>query len=188
MSSDPSHIFIQPRERWPYLVLFIGVVLTCFGSGYYHLAPDNARLVWDRLPITLGFMGLMSAVVCERISRTTGLRLLPLFLALGVASVFYWYWTELHGIGDLRPYLFVQFFPALAIPLILWLYPAKYTGNRELLFAALLYFAAKLFEFFDSQIYAVSGNLISGHTLKHVAAAWAVWWILRMLQTRRAVA
>ena len=53
--------FISPVERWPYLILSLGVGLTCLGSGYYHLAPDNARLVWDRLPMTLGFMSLLSA-------------------------------------------------------------------------------------------------------------------------------
>src|SRR4051812_10286024 len=55
-------IFSRPAERWPYVILFAGVALTCFGSGYYHLYPDNARLVWDRLPMTVGFMGLMSAI------------------------------------------------------------------------------------------------------------------------------
>jgi hypothetical protein len=184
-SNDPSHLFIQRRERRPYAILFTGVVLTCFGSSYYHLAPDNARLVWDRLPMTLGFMGLMSAIICERISLKIGLRLLPLLLLLGILSVAYWYWTETHGSGDLRPYLFVQFFPGLAIPLIIWLYPARYTGNRELLFAALLYVAAKLLEAADRPIYELTRHTVSGHTLKHLAAAWGVWWILRMLQTRR---
>jgi hypothetical protein len=184
-SNEPSHLFIQPRERLPYAVLFTGVVLTFFGSSYYHLAPDNARLVWDRLPMTLGFMGLMSAIMCERISLKVGLRLLPLLLLFGVLSVCYWYWTETHGRGDLRPYLFVQFFPGLAIPLIIWLYPARYTGSRELGFAALFYVLAKLLEAADRRIYDLTGQIISGHTLKHLAAAWAVWWILRMLQTRR---
>jgi len=81
----------------------------------------------------------------------------------------------------LRLYALVQFFPAVAIPLTMWLYPARYTGNRELGFAALLYVAAKVLEAADKLIYEVTRNIISGHTLKHLAAAWGVWWILRML-------
>lgn len=44
-------------------VLFTGVLLTFFGSAYYHLAPSDARLVWDRLPMTLVFMALLACVL-----------------------------------------------------------------------------------------------------------------------------
>src|SRR3954465_9137722 len=111
--SDPA--FLDQRERWPYAVLFAGVLLTCFGSGYYHLAPDDARLVWDRLPMTLGFMGLVSAIIAERVSVRMALALLGPLLALGVGSVVCWRLS-----GDLRLYGLVQFYPALLIPLILW--------------------------------------------------------------------
>jgi hypothetical protein len=186
LANKPEKIFTRSVERWPYVILFAGVALTCFGSGYYHLHPDNARLVWDRLPMTVGFMGLMSATICERISLKVGLALMPFLLLLGAVSVGYWYWTETRGSGDLRLYALVQFFPALAIPLIMWLYPARYTGNRQLGFAALLYVSAKTLEAADKPIYEVTRNIISGHTLKHLAAAWGVWWILRMLQSRHA--
>ncbi len=66
--------FIDPREQLPYLVFFLGALLTCFGSAYYHAAPDNARLVWDRLPMTLGFAGLVAAAVAERVDLKLGLR------------------------------------------------------------------------------------------------------------------
>jgi hypothetical protein len=172
--------FIDQRERWPYIVLFVAVLLTCFGSGYYHLAPDNARLLWDRLPMTLGFMGLVSAIVAERISVRLGSVLLAPLLALGVFSVVWWSVS-----GDLRLYGLVQFYPAVLIPLIVWLYPARYTGLRELGFAALGYVAAKILEAMDRPVFNLTHGIVSGHTLKHLAAAWGVWWLLRMLQVRR---
>ncbi len=79
--------FIDPQERWPYVFVFVGLVLTTFGSAYYHLAPDNARLVWDRLPMTIVFMPLVAALIAERINITLGLWLLPVLIATGVASV-----------------------------------------------------------------------------------------------------
>jgi hypothetical protein len=72
-------------------VLFTGVLLTFFGSAYYHLAPSDARLVWDRLPMTLVFMALLACVV------KANDWLLAMFLACGVASVLWWSMT-----GDLR--------------------------------------------------------------------------------------
>src|SRR5437667_107165 len=119
--------FTDPRERWPFAVVCVGVALTGLGSAWYHAAPDNARLVWDRLPMTLVFMGMLSAVVAERVGVAAGLVLLPVFLASGLASIAYWHASEAAGAGDLRPYVLVQFFPALAIPLRLWLFPARYT-------------------------------------------------------------
>jgi len=173
--------FIDARERCFYLIFFAGVALTSIGSAYYHLAPNNDRLVWDRLPITLSFMSLLAAIVAERINLKAGLAVLGPLLLLGVASVWYW-----HVADDLRMYGFVQFFPALGIPLIMWLFPARYTRSSELLPAVGLYGLAKILEAADKPIYAF-GGVVSGHTLKHLAAAMATWWILRMLVRREPV-
>ena len=179
----PSDAFITTAECWPYLVLFLGVLLTCLGSGYYHLAPDNARLVWDRLPMTLGFMALLAAVVAERINLKLGLRSLVPLLALGLASVAQWHLSEQRGEGDLRFYLMVQFFPLLAIPLLLVLLLPRYTLGSYFVAALGLYALAKVFELLDREIFAM-GGVVSGHTLKHLTAAAAVGWLLRMLMER----
>jgi len=179
--------FIQSRERWPYALFFAGIALTGVGSAYYHWAPDNARLVWDRLPMTVGFMALLAAIVAERVSVTAGIVLLPALLLVGAASVAYWYAGELRGAGDLRPYVLVQFAPAALIPLMLWLFPARYTHGGYLVGVIVVYGAAKLFEVLDGPIYSM-GHLLSGHTLKHLTAALAAWWLLRGLDARRPAA
>ena len=177
--------FVDRRERWPYLVFFVGVLLTAFGSSYYHLRPDNARLVWDRLPMTIAFMSLVAALIAERISLRLGLWLLPALLLIGMASVFQWYWTELHGVGDLRFYAFVQLY-AVVFLLIVMLLPSRYTCGSALVVVAGLYVLAKVLETFDAQIFRL-GHVVSGHTLKHLAAALASYWVLRMLIKRRLV-
>lgn len=177
-------LFLDPLERLPYLIFFAGVALTCFGSGYYHLAPDNARLVWDRLPMTIGFTALFAAILGERVNFRFALRGLPLFMLAGAASVVYWIWTEDAGHGDLRPYLFVQFFPVVAIPLLLALFPPRYNRAIDLAYVVGFYVLAKFLEAFDAAVLAATGKVVSGHTLKHLAAAVAVWFVLRMLQKR----
>jgi len=173
-------------ERHAYLILFAGVALTCFGSGYYHADPSNDRLVWDRFPMTLGFMGLFTAIVTERVtSKAEGL-LLPLLL-IGLGSVLYWDWTESRGVGDLRPYVLVQFLPLLLIPLTLLLFPPKYTRGSDIGVAIGWYLAAKVLEAADVPIYAATG-FVSGHSLKHLAAAVAALVLLKMLQRRVPIA
>jgi len=179
--------FATPREIVPYWVFFAGVALTSAGSAWYHLAPDDARLVWDRLPMTVGFMALLAAIVAERVSVTAGIVLLPALLVLGAGSLAYWYAGELGGAGDLRPYALVQFVPAALIPLMLWLFPARYTHGAYVVGVIAIYGAAKLFEALDAPIYSV-GHLLSGHTLKHLTAALAAWWLLRGLDARRPAA
>jgi len=181
-----GRLFIKPVECWPYLILSVGVTLTCFGSAYYHLAPSNARLVWDRLPMTLGFMSLLSAMVMERVNLRAGLVALGPLLLLGLASVVQWYVSEFRGAGDLRLYFMVQFYTLLLILLILWLFPARYTRGADLPIAMGFYVLAKLFEVLDRQVFNL-GHIVSGHTLKHLAAALGVYWIFRMLARRRAV-
>lgn len=185
--SRHSAAFAEPSERHFYSVLFGAVALAGFGSAYYHLAPDNERLAWDRLPIALSFASLFAATIAERVSMKAGLRLLPALLALGAGSVLYWRWTELYAAENLWPYVAVQFFSAAAIVLIVALFPSRYTRGTDMLGAVGIYALAKIAESLDREIYAL-GNIVSGHTLKHVIAAIAVYWILRMLQKRRPAA
>jgi hypothetical protein len=164
-------------------VLFAGVGLTGIGSAYYHWAPDNATLFWDRLPMTIAFMAILSSVIAERIDLKAGLRLLWPLLAIGALSTLYWHAGESRGVGDLRPYALVQFGTMVAIPLILWLFPPRYTGTADMVRVIAWYGLAKVFEHFDHGFFQLTG--ISGHTLKHLASAVGAWWILRMVQRRR---
>jgi hypothetical protein len=175
--------FTSRPQRLAYEVFFVGVGLTFFGSCYYHLHPTNARLVWDRLPMTIGFMGLLSAMFAERVSaRLSKALLLPLILA-GGGSVGYWYLTEALGRGDLRPYILVQFGSLLVIVAMLVLFPTRGLDTGYIVVALAFYAGAKLFESFDAGIFN-SIHIVSGHTLKHLAAGIGTYFILRMLQRR----
>jgi len=180
-----SKRFVDGRERWFYLAVFLGMLLTAIGSAYYHLAPDNDRLVWDRLPMTIVFMSLVAAMMAERISVRAALWLWPVLLTIGILSVLQWHWSEQAGRGDLRFYAAVQAYAVLVLLLVLFL-PPRYTRSSDLGVVVALYVLAKLLETFDKQIFAV-GHAVSGHTLKHIAAGFAGLWILRMLQKRRPI-
>lgn len=185
--ASSSGRFLGRQERLPWLVLFAGVALTGAGSAWYHLEPTHASLAWDRLPMTLGFMGLLSAQLAERASLRWGSRLLAPLVLAGAASVGWWAWTEAHGAGDLRPYALVQLYPLAAIPLLLALYPPRYTRGADLLVAVAWYAAAKVAEVHDAEVFGALG-VVSGHTLKHLLAAIGVAWLARMLALRRPAA
>lgn len=176
--------FACERERVVWAVFFTGILLTGFGSAWYHLQPDNARLVWDRLPMTLAFMSLFSAVASERIDIRAGVVLLWPLLILGLGSVGWWAFTEHQGRGDLRPYGLVQFYPMVGITLMLVLFPSRYTRGNDYWVAMLCYAAAKVAELLDHQIFNMNG-VISGHSLKHLLAAAGCGWMLCMLRRRQ---
>lgn len=181
--AQESHRFVSSWERWPYVVLFTGSLLTSVGSAYYHLAPDNARLVWDRLPMTMGFMALLSAMLSERIGVAVARRLFVPLLAAGAFSVLYWSWTERQGVGDLRLYGLVQFGSILVIVLLLLMYRGTYTGVGYLVAALVTYAGAIGLDRMDHQVFAI-GHIMSGHTLKHLIAAAAVGCLVVMLHVR----
>ena len=175
--------FTDPRERWFYIAVFFGMLLTALGSSYYHVAPDNDRLVWDRLPMTIVFMSLVAAMIAERISVRAALWLWPILLAIGILSVLQWHWSEQAGHGDLRFYAAVQVYAVLVLLLVLFL-PARYSHSSYFAAVVAFYVLAKLLETFDRQVFAL-GHIVSGHTLKHIVAGLAGYWILRMLERRR---
>ena len=168
------------RIKLIYGVVFTGVVLTGFGSAFYHYSPDNTTLVYDRLPMTIVFMGLLAAVIAEGIGIFTGFALLGPLLLVGICSVVWWYVTELRGSGDLRLYVLVQYYPLLLIPAVLLLFPdaAIRRGWPALLWAFAWYGFAKVAESADCRIYHAFG-VVSGHTLKHLAAGVSTWLLVK---------
>jgi len=177
--------FADGRERWPWAVFFAGLGLTGLGSAWYHLDPGNVRLVWDRLPMTVAFMGLFAAMIGERIGPRAGLAVMGPLLVAGAGSVLWWHAGEQQGHGDLRAYGLVQFFPMLAIPLLAWLFPPRYTHGGYWGLAVLIYAAAKGLELADARVLAL-GGVVSGHALKHLGAALAGGVFCRMLALRTA--
>jgi hypothetical protein len=161
-----------------YLVFFVGLFGTGLGSAYYHLAPGNATLVWDRLPMTVAFMAFTAVVIAERCSALLARRLFPWLLLAGVLSVIYWAWTD-----DLRPYFLIQFGPMLVLPVVIW--RSSGSGTRWLWLTVAFYGAAKLLELGDDQILMLSEGLVSGHTLKHLAAAAGASMIVCKLRLGR---
>jgi hypothetical protein len=181
--SSSAKAFLDPRERWPYFTFFFGILLTAFGSGYYHLMPNNSRLVWDRLPMTIDFMSLVSAMIAERIDVTLGVRLLLPLLCVGILSVLQWHFSEQRGAGDLRFYAAVQVY-AIATLTFLLLLPPRYARTGDLVWVGAFYLLAKVFEAFDRFIYSFDHRFISGHALKHLAARISGYFVIRMLRNR----
>jgi hypothetical protein len=178
-STKPSLV----AGRHGYTLFFVGLVLTACGSAWYHLAPDNARLVYDRLPIALACAGLMAAVWEETIGES---RWLATMLAIfGALCVFWWRYTDVTGIGDLRPYLLLQVLPLLLIPVLQWQHKAATRDRLAFAIMITLYVAAKGFELADHATFG-SFEVLSGHTLKHLlatlAAATVLWSVIDRAQ------
>lgn len=180
----PSLPGLIPVLRPAYTIFFIGASLVAFGSGYYHLHPNNHTLLWDRLPMTIAFMAFFSIVIGEHIDLRWALRVLWPLIIIGAASVVYWHITESAGHGDLRPYAVVQFLPVLFIPLLLWLLPSRFNSTKYFWLVIATYVLAKVLEFFDGGTYNLL-HVISGHSLKHVAAAVGVYFMVLALRDRR---
>ncbi len=176
--------FEFPGERWPYAVFFLGILLTSAGSAYYHLEPNNETLFWDRLPMTIAFMGLVAGQVVDRISVRTGLMLLGPMLLVGMASVVYWIATERMGAGNVLPYALLQGYAVFVLLIMAILHPSRYTRASDLYFIFGWYVLAKLLESFDALVLA-HNHIVSGHTLKHVAAAAAGFVACYMLMHRQ---
>lgn len=173
-------------ERLPYALLFLALAATSFGSAYYHWAPDHARLFWDRLPMSVGFAALAAAVIVERWDAKTGLWLLAPLVATGAATVLWWRFSAAGGAENALPYFAFQAWAILTVLLLVLLFPSRYTHGAYLSGAVALYGAALAAELLDPHIFAL-GQIVSGHTVKHLLAALAVYQVLRMLRARTGV-
>lgn len=175
--------FREPRERWPYAVFFFCVLLTGIGSAYYHLDPDDTRLVWDRLPLALTSGALVVAVLGDHAEPPRALRDLLPTLLICAATVGYWALGAGEGRGNLTPYLLLQVYVVAATAFILLFRAPRYTRRGDFAVVIACYVLARAAEWLDAPIHAL-GHWLSGHTLKHLLAALACGWLLRMIRRR----
>ncbi|WP_027575238.1 hypothetical protein [Bradyrhizobium sp. WSM1743] len=157
---------------------FVGLILTCLGSGFYHLDPDvPQRLVADRLGMAVAFAGFLGIAASERISTRAGEAVLVLAMIAGLLAA--WVARE-----NLTPWLVVQFGGmALAVGLALTR-PRPGALGVPLGGVIVFYVIAKLLEMGDVTVFEATGHMVSGHTLKHLAAALAAWPVIRALGSR----
>ncbi len=164
------------RTKKSWFWFFLSIVLVAPGSAYYHLNPNDQTLVWDRLPMSMGFMALYVVLLAEHISFKLE-KFLHFALLTGLLSIGVWVFTT-----DLRFYFWIQFSTFLTVPLILILFPSFY-NKRYWYFITLIFYAlAKWVEIKDHQIFAFTNEFISGHALKHILAAVGLiglWWMVK---------
>jgi len=163
-----------------WIAFYLGVILVSPGSAYYHWTPNNQTLVWDRLPMTVGFMGLFCALIALYINEKLAKILLLPCLAFGAWSIYFWNQHD-----DLRIYFFVQFMPLALIPLMAVLFRDRGVKSRYLIIPLSFYVLAKIVEHKDPQIYELTKGFMSGHTLKHYLAAIAPLFLMKLMDSGR---
>lgn len=172
----------QNNAPWSWIIFFFGVTIVCSGSAYYHWNPNKNTLVWDRLPMTIGFMGLFIAILSEYVNpKIERLFLIPAIL-LGFFSVIYW-----HYVDDLRFYYWIQLIPLLIIPIVMMVFKGKYSHQRYLIYALIFYLLAKITETYDREIFYINNELFSGHSLKHLLASLGPLYLYFMLKKRELI-
>lgn len=174
--------FLATQRSWFWF--FASILLIAPGSAYYHLAPNDYTLIWDRLPMSMAFMAMYIVLLCEHLSLRFE-KALYFALFLGVLSVVTWWIT-----ADLRFYFLVQFSSFITIPMILILFSSRFSLKRYYFFSLLLYGFAKWAEVKDREVFEGTQYLFSGHTLKHFLAALGLlclWWMVRVRKELREI-
>lgn len=166
--------------RWLPILLSLGIFGASFGSAYYHWAPDNFTLVWDRLPMTFMFMPILVLLAYDFMGEKIGTYSFYILIPLGVFSVFYWHFTEMAGKGDLRPYALVQFGTMVLAPIMIWLFYKKTSYINWVWYVLAWYILAKVSEYYDHEIYDLTG-FWSGHTIKHLLGGVSLIYVLKLI-------
>uniref|UniRef100_A0A0E0JF77 Pentatricopeptide repeat-containing protein n=1 Tax=Oryza punctata TaxID=4537 RepID=A0A0E0JF77_ORYPU len=168
--------------RWEALGWFLfyaGNVAAAFGSAYYHLKPDDDRLIWDRLPMMISASSMLSILVIERVDERAGLSCLLLLLSLILVSS-----ACERVLDDMRLWVVLNSAPCIAIPAMLFLFPPKYTHSRFWFLATGFYLLARFEGLADRKVYSVNRYFISGHSLEHLCFAMVTLILTVMLSFR----
>ncbi|KAK7831216.1 hypothetical protein CFP56_027569 [Quercus suber] len=166
-------------ELWGWALFYAGTAGVAFGSAYYHLKPDDNRVMWDTFPMMIAYSSLFSSFIVERMGEKIGLSSLFALISFAFLSTAY-------GIkyNDLRLCMAFQLIPSVAIPGMMYVFRPKYTHSRYWLFAAGIHVLAKFEGVADRKIYRVNRYIISGHSLEHLCLAMVPVLLSIMLMYR----
>ena len=164
---------LLPVERSMAALFFAGLVLTSFCSGWYHWLPNNAGLALDRVGMAVAFAGLLGLAAADRISARAGQAvgwgvLVLALLAVAVSAL----------TGNVLPWALVQFGGVVLVVVLVFVKPVPGAMGVSIGLTIALYALAKVFEHFDAQVYTLTGEVLSGHSLKHLVASLAAWPVL----------
>lgn len=173
---------IPPVQRACSALFFAGLLLTTLCSSWYHLQPDDAGLAIDRAGMSVAFAGVLGLVAATQVSDRAGRLLAVALLVLAPLTIILWTTT-----GNVLPWALVQ--GAGLVLILAFGLRASQPGALQVRWVGVLavYVLAKLLETGDHAIFQASGELLSGHTLKHLVAALAAWPLLSALAALRPV-
>lgn len=157
-------------------IFFGGLIFACVGSSYYHWAPTEVALMIDRLGMAIAFAGVISLAAGSRLGDEASARATPVLLLLAPLAA-----VAAYSLHNVFPWAIVQFG---GIALILWLaYLPKRAELPLKLFVLIGWYAlAKLLEAQDEAVFHLTHEIISGHSLKHIAACMAAWPVIAALK------
>jgi hypothetical protein len=169
---------LSPVLRSGLAVFFVGLLLTALGSGVYHWAPSGPTLALDRLGMAVAFAGVLTVATAERLSLQGAVWMLRLSLPLALLAA-----TLPAFTGNVLPWGVVQG-GGIVWVLLLALLRRPLSGSLGVSLGAVIawYAVAKVLEGADTAVFAATGEWVSGHTLKHVAAAGAAWPLVAALR------
>jgi len=167
---------VWSAQRQMVVLFFLGLALTALCSGIYHWQPDDAGLKLDRVGMAMAFAGLLGLLAADRVSDRAGQALALLVLLAGpvAASIALTSQNQL-------PWVVVQFGGLAIMVWLSFLKPMPGALPVRWLDVILIYALAKLLELGDLAVYEWTGQLVSGHSLKHLVASFAAWPVLTAL-------
>ena len=154
-------------------LFFMGLLVTTVASAWYHWQPDDVGLAVDRYAMVLAFAGLLGVAVASHISARAGAATALAVLLLGPFSVSFWFTT-----GNLSPWGVLQFGVMALMLGMAWRKPLAPALVVCLGVLILIYAIAKVLELTDSQVFELTGHLVSGHSLEHIVSAFAAWPVI----------
>ncbi len=162
-------------------LFFAGILGIGLGSGAYHVHPTDATLVFDWLPIVIAVAFLVALVASDRVDRSLGRIAAVVLPTAGLVSVMWWWAGGGTDGGDMRFYATLQLLFIAMVPVMVLLYPKGRLPRADLLCGMVCFVLARLVNTRDASILD-STTLVSGHTVKHLMAGLAAWFVLRAVR------
>lgn len=175
VSRLPAH----ERLRWIWFWFFVCQLLATLGGMVYHWAPADVSFIWDQVPKSAASTLFAFAFLAERVDRRFGHpnAIATALIASLLGGIWWLYTLGLEQVGDLRPLMWLEMLPVLLVATGAWTLNGRLLTRQDWLRSQLSFVLAQALDWADHSLYVATGQVVSGHSLRHLALAACCGWV-----------
>ena len=142
-------------------------------SYHYQIYYEQTSIYYENIILSNIYISILSYFISRNINNLSGILSIILLMIANITLQYLAYKELLAG----NIYLLINILPFILVIFILYLFPKEINYQLYIKYSFIMYITAKIFEYYDYQIYIILMNNFSGYAIANIFKAISLYYI-----------